>query len=384
MPTLSDYLYSGIYRRSCRFGNIERFVELVGTRADLTRDCGAEAARQQLRALAEGFRASTPIEDEQDALGELVAADLASVAEAGFDDIEAAGTTEQRLAAAGPAIQRKLVSAGVPVEDSPLRVLEEFPPPFNQFGWSAFAPDREDEENFGIEPGVYFLRDRLRPLYSELLFAHEVIHTVTGKKDPEVFAMGLEEGIAEVVGSCFGSLAVLEPSVIKNALVYGRHGVDRPKLWSVYLDHTRQVYLLYQEFGLAGLAALIREGRTAIHRAEELVLRGRYKELKLPRGNWDPDTGAILEFVCCGYLPSHVFSPIECLLASHAEAGRSLSEVCERANVAPAVGRPALESLAAKSALFVRDGDRIGYSNVARYRAVEESGPVKVMRYHLP
>ncbi|GAA0963085.1 hypothetical protein [Actinocorallia libanotica] len=314
----------------------------------------------------------------------MVALDLASAAEAEFGEIEAAGSISDRLSAAGPAVQGRLVKAGLPVEEAPLRVMDEFPPPFHQFGWSAFAPDREDEENFGVEPGVYFLRSRLRPFYSELLFAHEVIHTVTGKRDPEVFAMGLEEGLAEAVGSCFGALAVLEPATIRNILLHGRHGVDRPKLWSVYLDHTRQAYLLYREFGLTGLIELIKQGRAAIHRAEELVVQGRYRELDLPRGNWDPDTGALLDFLCCGYLSSHVFSPVECLLVFHAEPGRSLDEVCERANVAPEIGRPALESLGAQSALFVRDGERIGYSNVARYRALEENGPVKVMRYRLP
>ncbi|WP_149263748.1 hypothetical protein [Actinomadura sp. K4S16] len=384
MPTISDFLYGALYQRQCRFANIERFIDQLEQVLDLTGSADADTAQRRIKAAAASLRGDAAIGSDAEAARELVARDLESLGTVDLSEIGRWETVTERLDDLAPRIQRRLADAGLAVTDAPLRVVEEFPEPFNRFTWSAFSPDREDEENFGIPTGVYFRRDRLRPLYSEALFAHEVIHTVTGQTDPEVFAMGLEEGIAEVLGTCYGSLAVLTEPVIRNLLVYGRHGAERDKLWSVYLDHTRQAFLLYREFGLDGLVELVRRGRAAIHDAEKRLMTGTHRDLGLPRGNWDEETTRLLEFSTLGFLPSHVFSPLECLLAINAEAGLTATEVCRRAGVDPDCGRPVLEGLGARSALFVQDGERIGYSNVERYLELEQASGVAVMRYLPP
>ncbi|HEY8504928.1 MAG TPA: hypothetical protein VIL46_10120 [Gemmataceae bacterium] len=378
--TLRDYLYAGIYTRPCRFANIERFISAVGACAELDAATTAAGAQERLRDAAAALQPAGLVTDDAGAQRRLVAEDLRRIA-AALGEVGPLAGVEERLPASGRAAQARLSQLGLEVGDVPLRIVDAFPEPFTRFAWSAFAPDREDEQQFGIERGVYFRRDLLRPLYSEALFAHEVIHTLTGRVDPEVYAMGLEEGIAEVIGTCYASLAVLPWTAVRNVLIYGRHGAARARLWSVYLDHTRQAFLLFREFGLVGLAELVRRGRAAIHHAEALLLAGRYRDLALPRGGYDQQTASLLEFACCGYLPSHVLSPLECLLLREVAAGLPFDEVCRRAGVDPHAGRPVLEGLGTRSALFVPVGSTVGYSNAERYRAAEQEAGIPIIRY---
>lgn len=388
MTTFSDLLYGGLYQRPCRFANIERFVAAVAADDELSarydQSTAPEAFAADLREIADRMDPSGEIGTDQGAAARLVAADLRRIAAADYTDVVADDTVTARLDRQGPAIQQRLQAAGLPVQDTSLSIVDVFPEPFHRFAWSAFAPDREDQENFGIEPGVYFRRDRLRPLYSEALFAHEVVHTVTGRVDPEIYAMGLEEGIAEILGTCYGALAVLNRATLRNIIVHGRHGAQRDKLWSVYLDHTRQAALLYREFGIDGLVTLVRSGRAAIHDAEQAIMAGHHRELPLARGGWDEHTTGLVDFTCSAYLPSHVFTPLECLLALYARQGRTVKDICAEAGVACDVGALVLERLGAESALFVQDGDRIGYSNVDRYLRLETAAEVMVIRYLPP
>ncbi|GGK93230.1 hypothetical protein [Streptomyces flaveus] len=380
----SEYLFGGIYLSACRFANIERFASYVTDfmGSDARADSASEAARILQEAAGRlDSAAESVLSTEEDAERRLIARDLRLVAESELERVDDFASVEERLDRFGPQVQSVLVDLGLDVRDAPLRIVDVFPEPFHRFGWSAFAPDLEDEENFDIPRGVYFRRDKLRPFYSEALFAHEVVHTVTGRIDPDIFAMGLEEGIAEILGTCYAGSSILPEEVLGNILVHGRHGVERPKLWSVYLNHTRQASLLYDRFGLEGLAELIRRGRKAIHDAEHAVLTGQVEQLDLPRGKTDPKTSRVLDFACRGYLSTHVFSPLECLLLLSVRKGLTVERICADAGVDLTVGAPLLERLGAESALFVQDGDRIAYSNMERYLHAEEESVAAIIRY---
>ncbi|CAM5520530.1 hypothetical protein [Streptomyces afghaniensis 772] [Streptomyces afghaniensis] len=380
----SDYLFGGIYLTACRFANIERFAsyvtDVVG--AD-TQVASASAASALLREAADRIDTApeSVVSTEEEAERRLVARDLRLMASAELERVDEFSSVEERLDHFGPRLQALIADLGLDVRESPLRIVDSFPEPFHRFDWAAFAPDSEDEENFGIPSGVYFRRDKLRPFYSEALFAHEVVHTVTGRVDPDVYAMGLEEGIAEVLGTCYAGSAVLPEKALKNILVHGRHGVQRPKLWTVYLNHMRQASLIYDVFGLDGLSELIRSGRKAIHDAEHALMSGDVRDLDLPKGKSDPKTTRILDFACRGYLSAHVFSPLECLVLLSVRRGSTVEEICGDAGVDPRVGVPVLENLGAGSALFVQNGNEIAYSNVERYLRAEESAHTAITRY---
>ncbi|MEV5847977.1 hypothetical protein AB0M32_39045 [Streptomyces sp. NPDC051985] len=380
----SDYLFGGIYLSACRFANIERFASRVTdvVAAETQVDSAATAARL-LRETADLIDSApeSVVASEEEAERKLIARDVRLVAAAELGLVDGFGSVEERLDHFGPGLQAVISDLGLDVRESPLRIVDSFPEPFHRFDWAAFAPDSEDEENFGIPSGVYFRRDKLRPFYSEALFAHEVVHTVTGRVDPDIYAMGLEEGIAEVVGTCYAGSSILPESVLKNILVHGRHGVQRPKLWTVYLNHMRQASLVYDTYGLEGLAELVRSGRNAIHDAERAVLSGTVSELDLPKGKTDPKTTRILDFACRGYLSTHVFSPLECLLVLSVRRDLTVEQICADAGVDPHLGMPVLEKLGADSALFVQSGNQIAYSNVERYLRAEESAHAAITRY---
>jgi len=380
----SDILFTRAYTVPGSFANLERFVTNLSRRLDLDVEVTPPVCEILVKDALSALRRVPLIENEHDAEEHLVADDLekmffenGSFAWRGEESID----IEARLHECVPVVHDRLERIGLQAAEVPLRIVDRFPEPFDQFDWSAFAPDGEDQERFAIRPGVYFRRDRLRPLYSEALFAHEVIHTLTGAIDPEVYAMGLEEGIAEIVGSCYAALGLMPPEVLRNILVHGRHGCERPKLWSVYLDHTRQAYLLFERYGLRGLADIIGRGRSFIHEVERDLILGKELDLDIGSGLFDDETRSLLEFHCCTYIPSHVFTPLEYLLIRHVERGRNLDEVCHRAEVRSSIGRNVLRGLASRSALFVQSRGEIVFSNVERYRDLEDSGGPRVLRY---
>ncbi|MEU8264283.1 hypothetical protein AB0C02_27110 [Micromonospora sp. NPDC048999] len=377
-----DFLYGGMYLAACRFANIELFVERVAAEIDLDAPADAASAAATIRDLVEALPPEGPIQDDEAALRKLIADDLRAVAAARIPDADT--PVGDRIVSAASGIRAALKDAGLDLGDADLHVMDEFPPPFDQFGWAAFTPDREDEQRYGIPTGVSFRRGGLRPLYSEALLAHELIHTVPGRIDPEIQAMGLEEGIAEVLGTCFAAATVVPPHALRNVLTYGRHGVERPKLWSLYRDHTRQAFLLYLEFGIDGLVELANRGRAKIHETEAAVFAGTYRSLDLPRGTWNDNTTWLLGSFCNGFVPSHVFTPLEVVLIDHVDEQRSLSEVCRRANVPDSVGVPVLRRLGSESALFIRDGDDIGYSNVQHYLRMSDAAGQPAIRYLPP
>jgi hypothetical protein len=104
----------------------------------------------------------------------------------------------------------------------------------------------------------------------------------------------------------------------------------------------------------------------------------------LPRGNWPEDTTWLLESFSNAYIPSHVFGPLDAVLIDHIQEGRSLAEVSRQANVPEEVGVPALKRLGIESAIFVRDGDNVSYSNVEHYLAMGRSAGLPVIRYLPP
>ncbi|WP_143202424.1 hypothetical protein [Amycolatopsis sp. CB00013] len=376
-----ELIYGALYMNSCRTANIERFIDHLTEYQDLDETVLPREFEEFAQRLASIVDVDKLIATDTDAQRRLIATDLRLLASEGFSERNLPESVEHGLTSSEKTVRDRFEQLGLHPVASKLNIVERFPEPFDKFDWAAFAPDREDEQEFGIPQGIYFKRSRLRPLYSQALYAHEVIHTITGQVDPHVYVGGLEEGIAEVIGTCYGGLAMMPPKVLKNMLVYGRHGVERPKIWSLYRDHTRQAMLLYCEFGLTGLSTLVTRGREAIHAAAATVLDGSYKKLDLPRGKFDSDTLSILEFACLGFIPSYAYSPIDCLLALHVRSGMTVTEVSHAASIDPSIAKERISSIASESALFVLNGSKVGYSNVERLLSAENQASVSILRY---
>lgn len=380
--TLRELLYGALYMSSCRTANIDRFVDIIAQHYNIDEESDPGDFQSHIRQAASTIDFPDVVTNDAEAQRRLIADDLRSFIPLDIGmAIGNSSSVEDGVINCQKPIQDRLGSVGLNAYASPLYVVDSFAPPFDKFDWSAFAPDSEDEQNFNIPQGVHFKRSRLRPLYSQALYAHEVIHTITGRVDPEVFVAGLEEGMAEVIGTCFGGLATLQPATLKNILVYGRHGIDRPHIWSLYRDHTRQAFLLYLEFGLAGIVELVSQGRAAIHRAASAIATGSYRRLPLPRGAVHEPTREILEFSCLGFVPAHAYRPLDCLLAIHVSSGAKIDDICRRAAVDPRSGRDRIRSVSSESALFIVNGEFIGYSNVETLIQTEEVSQIRQLRY---
>jgi len=379
--TKKQLVFGALYTSSCRMANIDYFIDHLEKIVHLDEAGDQSSTKNLLLKAAEELGRSKLIESDSAAQKKLLAEDLNRLANSNFFERELLPSVADEVHGSISAIHHRLTGLGMHLRSAELFVVQKFPPPFDKFSWAAFAPDSEDEQEFGIKRGIYFKQDKLRPFYSQALYAHEVIHTITGEVDPEVYVGGLEEGIAEILGTCFAGLDVLPFEVVRNILFYGRHGVDRENLWSLYRDHTRQAFGLYQRFGLAGLAELVRKGRARIHDASSAALSLQHEELDLTPGNFDPETSKLLELFCLSFVPSHSYSPLDCLLLLNTRSGLTLTEVCESASVNPAIGVPRLKEVGNASALFVVNGNKIGYSNLERLIETENASGFYTLRY---
>lgn len=80
----------------------------------------------------------------------------------------------------------------------PVRIVEEYPHPYDNMTGAAMVPDETDAKRYGISPGIYFRRDKMCVIPSSLTVAHELVHAFIAKSDEGLLSRGLEEGIGEL------------------------------------------------------------------------------------------------------------------------------------------------------------------------------------------
>ena len=260
-------------------------------------------------------------------------------------------------------------------------IVDKFPAPFDNNDWSAFCPDSEDEKKYGIKKGIYFLKKHIRPYYSEILLAHEMIHFICGQKNPELFAMGLEEGLAEILGSLFLAGTILGIDIVKNNFLYTRFNRKANLLWSLYADHTRQAYSLYKQFGYEALIHLLNAGRLEIHNTEKKLFSQETINWNLcSKTFFDDSINQLFDYLMLNYTPNYVVTPLQMVLIENAYEGESLCNISERTELPLSIVKEELKSIAYNTSLFMLDGEKIGYSNIELYRNNGICNPV--IRYY--
>jgi hypothetical protein len=375
------YFHAALYHSRCAFSDVYAFLERTEKLFN-ARGGGAESARRVAESREEKVRGKRDIKTDKEALEILLARDLARIAQHIDESLEI-DVDEDQLQADLQFYLNELRQLGVDLPAPRLNVVDRFPKPFNKYDWTAFSPDAQDEAKYGIPKGIYLLRKKIRPFYSTALVAHELIHTIPAQAKPDLLAMGLEEGLADLVGGLYLAQRRLNTDLAVNVYVYGRNAVGGSHIWNLYKDHTRQAAALFTKFGLRGILALLEQGRGAIHAAERKMLLGKFEEIDLPEGNRDTTLSDMLTFNLSAFLPHYTMSPIERLLVDAVEEGKSVSDVAEDARVRLSVARKALSALTTRTSLFVLEGDCIGYSNVSFYRQTEEEGAFPILRYRL-
>lgn len=357
-----NLLCGAIHVSSGQFSDFWDFAELIYQRyADLPYN--KEIVRRRvLQDIERVSEARGPI-NQRLAFERLVARDLAD-AIAEFDVLPDLDEIDKRLDEAYTKATKMLRDLGLKFSDPDFFIVDQFPEPYHKMDWVAFAPDKADQEQYGIKSGVYLLRSELAPYYSELTLAHELIHVIIGISNPYLLGRGLEEGIAELVGTLYIGSYLYSPRIARNIFLHTRLGGDSSQLNRLYFDYTRQAFLIYRHFGLDGLIYLIQSGRDLIKEVEEKCLSGKSDDLSLPAGHWDVQLTNLAEDLLLGFIPNLVVSPLAAYIAKFVTPTKTVEEIAAEANADPGDIARALEEIQERTFTLLVDKEGVAYSDL--------------------
>jgi hypothetical protein len=258
------------------------------------------------------------------------------------------------------ALLRRCRELDLDVEHTALYFVDEFPGPYRSVqGW-AMNLDVSDQRAFGVAPGIRLKRQFLMPLYSSFLIAHELTHALCGQVDSDRLARGLEEGLADLVGSLYLGRGILDEAICETMLMNSRAVHPQSQFWQGYSAALRLAIVVHQAVGIDGLIDIVRqgnrEGRDAIVRAETFWLEGGTSDFRKAEVD-----GGLARFGqrFLGF-PAHlVVSPIAYVLAQRLTVGQTVGEVCSAHNISPDAGKKAAQELQERVFLIMLDGDEI-------------------------
>jgi len=285
-----------------------------------------------------------------------------------------------------PVLKHRLIQAasllephGLGVDDADVFVVDSFPAPYESRQFAVLAVDTGDQEAYGIQPGLYFHRRALRPFYSEYLMCHEIIHVILGNKNPELLAHGLEEGLAELIGTVHLSRQLLGTEMTKNIFIYNRLNGDYNPLWEQYLDFTRAASALYYRYGIDGVFKIVEGGRARIKEVERSIFTEQWHDIGLQSTNPQGPEADLLDYLMLIYPRATIASPLAYHIARYAKAGASVREVAAAARVSVSDCMTGLNELAEEfNLLGLRDdGSVIIWSDCELY------SEVNAIRYRL-
>lgn len=263
-----------------------------------------------------------------------------------------------------------LARLGFKYAPPPVYVVEAFPAPFDAMNFDALTIDKFDEADFGIPPGIYFLRSQLIPDLAIHTYAHEMIHHLISEHTKERFlARGIEEGFCEFFGALFLDGTVrglgLAEAVHRNSMF--SYPVDH--FWQNYVSSTRQVHLMYSSIGMPGILKIIRRGRAYLKELEDAFLQGRWREL-MPRGFFPPDSNEFQEMMdrlFWGFNPNYVVSLEMYEVASDLRPGVTLEKLARKTGKSVSKLRELLKRYQEEHFLLLVSGNRIEFCDVPMY-----------------
>lgn len=358
-----NMLTGAIHVKSGRFSDFWELAKLINQRyGDL--HYAVDAVRLRLHEDIQRMQAPKARMDQDSAFEYLLARDLAHL-DVELDQLPAPLEFNTRLSNAYNVALQTLRGLGLEFSEPSFYVVERFPEPYHEMDWVAFAPDKADQENFRIEPGIYLLESELSPYYSELTLSHELVHAVVGIANPYLLGRGLEEGIAELVGTLYIGLKLYSPQIVFNVFKHTRLGSRSSQSNTLYLDYTRQAFLIYMHFGLNGIAQLIRKGREAIKEIEALCLSNNIDAISLTTGNWDEQLTRLGEKLLLSFIPNLVVSPLAAYIAEFVAPERTVEEIAIAAHVDIDTAQEALEELQNRTFAVLLDKGKIAYSDLS-------------------
>lgn len=362
------YFLGGLYHTQGGFSHLPRFISKFGEQLNSIEFDNAKVLQIIDKIIDEYTSGQGKIGNDQ-ALHLLMANDIKKVKfllenQDLANAITAEGNYEsQLLLCRDQGISLLENELGVSLNPPEIFIVEKLPAPYDSAGYSALTTDKGDEEKHGIEPGIYFPRNALRPFYSKFILLHELIHIVVGQKSPNLLGRGLEEGLAEILGSIFLSTRILGRDLTKNLFTYNRLSFGQSQFWELYLDYTRAALLLYHQFGLDGLTALLDGGREKIKEVEAKCLSG--ADISLPKGRWDNEMTHLLNHLILGFSRNLVVSPLARYIMPYVKAGFTSFEILSESNADLEQGQNALRELQERilAAVLRSDGATVSSSD---------------------
>lgn len=261
-------------------------------------------------------------------------------------------------------IHRIYRSIGLEIPFPDVYYVDSFPYPYDKMDWTAFAPDSEDEKLYGINKGIYFLRQEMAPIYTQILYAHEVIHSFIGAKDPNLLGRGLEEGLAD-----FLSLFIVAPQMYGEAaaivqLENIKLGASLGYSGNLYFEFLRIVHELYRCYGLEYITDMVKSGRKGIKQIEEAIAGGTMPFV-LQHPSQD---NKILDRFMKSRIQTLYLSPHAYIALNSINEPNNIDCIAREINMDRYLLSSAIDELQEKAFLVLRNGDSIDYSDCKLYR----------------
>lgn len=383
---LRSVLVAGAHASPCHFADLDSFVEYVLDAAANRRTNSSSDILDVLAELAAELSAR-PLRTSDDALAHLVSDDLRGITNSlGNINVEEFVRFDvDRILedAIGHLNELGLQPRYVPV----VKIVDTFPSPFEDADWSAMAPDEDDRQRYGIEPGIYFRQDRAFPVFVHVMIAHELIHCVPRDVIKGTFGMGLEEGLADLVGFMHIGAQLLTRAQMLRAFVYYRLSPQTPRLRKLYVDHDRLALSILQSQGLHELLSLLSRGRKVIRRAEQTSLSA---PATIETAVHEDHSAASWNLLECAdwllnrYLPNLVMPPLARIILSRLHPGACVPNIADDLGISRRLLADAVQTASTNTQLFLlEDNSEVGYSNIDLYLDSDADATVPMLRYQI-
>ena len=259
-------------------------------------------------------------------------------------------------------------SIGLDISEGDIHIYfcDSFPKPFDKNKGIALAPDDYDEMKFGIKKGIYFLKSNVSLYQSRLLIAHEILHHVCSKRQPELLARGLEEGLCELIGAYIANSMLFAKPIPENYIRLRRFKYANPnQKFKVYTDYLRLAYLLLKQVGMEGVVSIINSGRRALKSAETSLIHG--ETIYLPfqgKATVPQDLLCNLDKLLLGTIENEVLSPLAFYIVRNYSGERSISSFADTHGIDFVDCKSAFEEIQKRIYGCVVDGDIIQFSDL--------------------
>lgn len=220
-------------------------------------------------------------------------------------------------------------------DDIKIYIVDCYPVPFDSLTGVAIAPDLYDFEKYGIPMGIYLKTNLLSNYQSKLTLAHEILHISVAKKNPELLARGLEEGICELLGSLYCTAKLINNQVAINYLKHRRFKyTNNSQTSKLYTDYLKMAYLLYLKVGINGMISIINQGRKKLKEVENLISNNELNKINVvKKPQYDEILDTLASYIILGIPENEVVSPLSYYIIKNYSNENSIDDVIKKLNL---------------------------------------------------